>query len=138
MIAEVQQNSNTTYRVSDYGRLGVDGKPRELHIDKALQVTECKKPLKEYGNVGEVVNIENNKIRQLAACDKFSANSISLKGAYTVEKNNSFVSLIVLDGSLNVKWADGEFSIGKGGSIFIPAGLKVGLDGKAELLYSYV
>jgi len=138
LIAEVQQNSNTTYRVSDYGRLGVDGKPRELHIDKALQVTECKKPLKEYGNVGEVVNIENNKIRQLAACDKFSAKSISLKGAYTVEKNNSFVSLIVLDGSLNVKWADGEFSIGKGGSIFIPAGLKVGLDGKAELLYSYV
>ena len=36
LIAEVQQNSNTTYRVSDYGRLGADGKPRELHVEKAL------------------------------------------------------------------------------------------------------
>ena len=34
LIAEVQQNSNTTYRVSDYGRLGADGKPRQLHIEK--------------------------------------------------------------------------------------------------------
>ena len=37
LIAEVQQNSNTTYRVSDYGRLGADGKPRELHIKKAAE-----------------------------------------------------------------------------------------------------
>ena len=37
LIAEVQQNSNTTYRVSDYGRLGADGKPRELHIAKSLE-----------------------------------------------------------------------------------------------------
>ena len=39
LIAEIQQNSNTTYRVYDYGRVGADGKPRALHIDKALDVT---------------------------------------------------------------------------------------------------
>ena len=39
LIAEVQQNSNTTYRVSDYGRLGADGNPRPLHIEKAVDVT---------------------------------------------------------------------------------------------------
>ena len=39
LIAEIQQNSNTTYRVYDYGRVGKDGKPRELHIAKALDVT---------------------------------------------------------------------------------------------------
>ena len=39
LIAEIQQNSNSTYRVYDYGRLGKDGKPRELHIDKAVDVT---------------------------------------------------------------------------------------------------
>ena len=37
-IAEVQQNSNVTYRVYDYNRVGVDGKPRELHIEKAIEV----------------------------------------------------------------------------------------------------
>lgn len=39
VIAEVQQNSNVTYRVYDYGRVGADGKPRALHVEKALDVT---------------------------------------------------------------------------------------------------
>ncbi|MCS6844485.1 MAG: class I mannose-6-phosphate isomerase [Caldilineales bacterium] len=38
LIAEIQQNSNTTYRVYDWGRVGKDGKPRPLHVDKALDV----------------------------------------------------------------------------------------------------
>ena len=38
LIAEVQQNSNSTFRIYDYGRVGADGKPRELHLDKALAV----------------------------------------------------------------------------------------------------
>lgn len=44
LIAEVQQNSNTTYRVSDYGRLGADGRPRPLHVDKAVEVTRLAPP----------------------------------------------------------------------------------------------
>jgi mannose-6-phosphate isomerase len=39
LLLEVQQNSNTTYRVYDWGRVGTDGRPRELHIEQALQVT---------------------------------------------------------------------------------------------------
>ena len=39
VVAEVQQSSNVTYRVCDYGRLGPDGKPRALHIAQALDVT---------------------------------------------------------------------------------------------------
>ena len=39
VLAEIQQSSDTTYRVYDYGRLGLDGNPRPLHIEKALQVT---------------------------------------------------------------------------------------------------
>ena len=37
LLLEIQQNSNTTYRLSDWGRVGLDGKPRELHVDKALE-----------------------------------------------------------------------------------------------------
>lgn len=40
IIAEIQQNSNTTYRVYDWNRLGIDGKPRPLHVDKALDVID--------------------------------------------------------------------------------------------------
>lgn len=39
VVAEIQQNSNVTYRIYDYGRLGADGKPRQLHIPQALDVT---------------------------------------------------------------------------------------------------
>lgn len=39
LIAEIQQNSNTTYRIYDYGRVGADGKPRQLHVEKAQMVT---------------------------------------------------------------------------------------------------
>lgn len=40
LIAEIQQNSNTTYRVYDWNRVGADGKPRELHVEKALDVID--------------------------------------------------------------------------------------------------
>ncbi|MBN1427444.1 MAG: class I mannose-6-phosphate isomerase [Anaerolineae bacterium] len=40
LIAEIQQNSNTTYRVYDWNRVGADGKPRPLHVDKALDVID--------------------------------------------------------------------------------------------------
>ena len=46
VIAEVQQNSNVTYRVYDYGRVGADGKPRALHVEKALDVTLRTLPVK--------------------------------------------------------------------------------------------
>ena len=39
LIAEIQQNSNVTYRVYDYGRVGADGKPRQLHVEQAIKVT---------------------------------------------------------------------------------------------------
>ena len=45
VVVEVQQNSNVTYRVYDYGRVGADGKPRQLHIPQALDVTERKPPV---------------------------------------------------------------------------------------------
>ena len=44
VIAEIQQNSNSTYRVFDFNRLGADGKPRPLHIDKAVEVTNLTPP----------------------------------------------------------------------------------------------
>lgn len=138
LIAEVQQNSNTTYRVSDYGRLGSDGKPRELHIDKALGVTKFKKSDTPYGSIGQIVVRDGSKIRELASCDKFTAKLLSLNGNFTAYYKDSFISLIVLDGSLNLSCDDYNIVVAKGDSIFIPAGLETKLNGSAEILYSYV
>lgn len=138
LIAEVQQNSNTTYRVSDYGRLGADGKPRELHIDKALDVTKCEAPKMPYGNIGEITVDGKNTIRELAVCDKFSAKFLELNENMNIYQKDSFVSLIVLEGDACIKWNNGEIKAKKGDSIFIPAGLETNLCGNANILYSCV
>ena len=138
LIAEVQQNSNTTYRVSDYGRLGADGKPRELHIDKALDVTKCEKPQIPYGNIGKVITSGKNIIRELAVCNKFSAKLLNLNERMDIYSSDSFVSLIVLDGNAIIKWNDGEINAKKGDSIFIPANFKAEIKGNAEILYSHI
>ena len=64
VIAEIQQNSNVTYRVYDYGRLGADGKPRQLHVAQALEVTRCVPPQpQDFGG-------------HLAACEYFTADAV--------------------------------------------------------------
>lgn len=121
LIAEVQQNSNTTYRVSDYGRLGADGKPRQLHIEKALDVTERKKPQIPYGNIGEREKTSYGTVRELAKCNLFTASILELDGKTKVQNKDSFTSLLVLNGEVTVKWKDGEIKASKGASIFFPA-----------------
>ena len=135
LIAEVQQNSNTTYRVSDYGRLGVDGKPRELHIDKALEVTNCEVPKIPYGKVGKALG---NGITELAACDKFTAQIINLDGELTLGLDESFASIILLEGDAVLSCNGEELTLSKGASVFLPAGLSAKLSGKAQILYSFV
>lgn len=138
LIAEVQQNSNTTYRVSDYGRLGADGKPRPLHIEKALEVTERKKPAVPYGAVGKEESTGFGSVRKLASCEYFTASLINLDGEARLEEAGSFVSLVLLDGAAELKYSGGALSLKKGGSVFIPAGLQFSVTGKAEILFSRV
>ena len=87
VVAEVQQNSNVTYRVYDYGRVGADGKPRALHIEKALDVTRRTPPQKhDFGS-------------HLAQCEYFTVDV--KKGAFDgVADEKSFVSLLITDGAL--------------------------------------
>ena len=139
LIAEVQQNSNTTYRVSDYGRLGADGKPRALHIDKAVDVTETVPPRMPYGAVGEPITLPGGILRPLASCPLFTAELLTLTGTVHVGVQDSFTSLVCLDGSAELT-AEGcpALSLTKGASVFLPAGLSAAVTGSASLLCSRV
>ncbi|MBQ8740045.1 MAG: class I mannose-6-phosphate isomerase [Clostridia bacterium] len=138
LIAEVQQNSNTTYRVSDYGRLGADGKPRQLHIKQAVEVTRTEKPTRAYGNVGDVTLYPFGTVRELAKCEYFTTELIKLDGNVGVYDNDSFISLLILDGETTLSYTGGMMRLKKGDSVFLPAGLKVRLCGTAEILYSHL
>ncbi len=119
LIAEIQQNSNTTYRVYDHGRVGKDGKPRELHIEKACEVTELLPPDRPAKPQGERQEKNGYSETLLASCEYFNVNKldISTHAELNADKT-SFNSLLVLDGSFDV---DGT-ELKKGDSCFIPAG----------------
>ncbi len=126
LIAEIQQNSNTTYRVYDYGRVGADGKPRELHIEKALDVTNLKPapeqrsfaPLKLEGKC------EGTVMQILADCDYFTVSKAELDSTvYTADVDErSFMHILAIDGSGTFSDGNEEMSFSKGEGIFIPAG----------------
>lgn len=132
LIAEIQQNSNVTYRVYDYGRVGADGKERELHVDKALAVTVCTPPQ-------ECPTTENH----LISCNHFQVNKITLIGAQNKVTESadetSFVSLLVLSGNGTVTSKEDKIVLKKGDSIFIPAGTgEFQVEGELELLVTRV
>ncbi|MBE6747764.1 MAG: class I mannose-6-phosphate isomerase [Ruminococcaceae bacterium] len=121
LLAEVQQNCNTTYRVYDYGRL-VDGKPRELHIKKALDVTNTLPPTRSAEAEGNVENIEDAKIQKLCSCEFFTMTSLELNGKYNYNcSNDSFLSVLILEGRGSITVDNTAVSVKKGDSIFIPA-----------------
>ncbi|MBQ7726553.1 MAG: class I mannose-6-phosphate isomerase, partial [Clostridia bacterium] len=138
LIAEIQQNSNITYRVSDYGRLGADGKPRMLHREKALQVITREPAPALDSEPGGIQAVSGCRERVLADCRYFSVKSLELDGRTERCVKDSFVSLLVLEGVCDFFWNGGNMELQKGDSLFIPAGLPFALDGKGQLLLSQV
>ena len=136
LLAEIQQNSNTTYRVYDYGRLGADGKPRQLHVDKAVDVTKCEPP--KYGTdpIGEEKVFEGYSARLLIECELFKVESVKITDAYKgLCAGESFVSVLVIGGAGTV---DGE-TVKKGDSLFIPAGYgEFTVKGRLDLILTRV
>ena len=122
LIAEIQQNSDTTYRVYDFGRLGLDGKPRELHTEKAKQVTDLSSSLgKEFSDIDAGVCCEFFKTYRRALNGK---NEIIVDPAH-------FQFIMVLEGSGRINCQ--EFNMGD--TILLPAAMGTAvLEGEAVYL----
>ena len=139
VICEIQQNSNTTYRVYDYDRRDANGNPRELHIKKAIDVSNLA-PADQNRSASETVEHEGFSVTRFAECRYFTVDKVEVdsKAALTVS-TDSFKSIIVTDGS-GVLTFDGEsVDINKGDSIFIPAqDAEYSVSGKCELIISCV
>lgn len=136
LLAEIQQNSNTTYRVYDYGRLGAYGKPRELHVEKAIDVTKCTPPTRSTNPEGDLIVADGYSKQLLTKCDLFNVEKVSVDTTYTaVADEKSFVSVLVTDGNATI---DG-LKIIKGDSLFIPANYgEFTVTGKTELIITRV
>ena len=125
-LAEIQENSNITYRVYDYGRLGADGKPRELHIGKALDVTNTF-PLNitPPGHSGNVI----------ISCSKFHAERVRAPfSGNTAGKGFRF--MMCLEGECAFRCGDFSCEMVKGSNVFVPGNCEhdYALEGCGEIL----
>ncbi len=124
LIAEIQQNSNTTYRIYDYNRVDSQGNTRPLHIDKALDVTRREPPLRLPGAQGKKQSIEGCDTTLLAECNFFRTELIEMpaNGQMTFfSDSRSFMCLMSIGGEGTLTDSDGTLSIGRGETVFIPA-----------------
>ncbi len=127
LIAEIQQNSDTTYRVYDYDRRDAKGNARELHIEKAVEVTNT--------SATEISN-QSSKSGVLAKCEYFTTEKIDINGEYSIEvSRDRFEILIICEGSVAI---NGE-TYKKGDTLLVPAYIgEVNLNGDAVILRSFV
>ncbi len=140
LIAEIQQNSNTTYRVFDYGRLGADGKPRALHVEKALDVARLAPPTRPVGPQGQPETEGDCTSTLLASCEYFTTKRLDVAGSVTLTADaGSFHSLLCLAGSGAIIHNGQAAAFTKGGSFFLPAGLgEYTIAGRAELILTTI
>ncbi len=130
LICEIQQNSNLTYRVYDYGRKDKNGNERELHVEKALKVTDLDKY--EYSPLA----VETEKGTLLGLSRYFTTTSVKVRGQKTLFADaNSFqlVTCVVGEGEIAGQ------RVALGDSYFIPAGSgEVSLSGEMDLIVAEV
>jgi len=129
IIAEIQQNSDTTYRVYDYNRVGADGNPRELHIAHAQRVADCDRLIPV-------------KTTDAVDTDYFAVKKIALDAPHTIESNGeAFCIVMCVEGAVTIHHDNGKTQLQTKESAFIPAGLRrftLVPDGFAQVLHCIV
>lgn len=120
LVAEIQQSSDTTYRIYDYDRPGLDGKPRELHIDHALQVSRYGPPPR----VTRAEAKEANAWQEICRSPFFTVYHGRCEGAWAQgSKPDSFQAFMVLQGEGSIAWAGGSEPLRAGATVLVPASL---------------
>lgn len=132
VILETQQNSDITYRLYDYDRLD-NGKPRELHIDKSIDVIRC--PHKDIAVRGNLTSTDNYDREELIRCDYYTVARVKVHGKQQFDQNEKFLNISVTDGSGEI---DG-CKISKGDHFILPSGYGTyQIAGDLELILSHI
>ncbi len=142
LLAEVQQSSDVTYRIYDYNRPGMDGKPRELHTELAAQALDYevesnyRTDYPQFDNRAVlIVDSPYFSVRVLEFSDRFHRN---------LKKYDSFIitMCIVGDCTLRVRSTNDEILLKEGHSVLIPAAIAdydlIPLQGKTRILDAYI
>ena len=132
LLAEIQESSNLTYRVYDYDRIGPDGKKRELHFKKAVNVMNMK-PFRNIRKKRRLIRYYPGCSREvICRCQYFEAERIQCSKSFEFSvMNESYQVLLCLEGDGKIQ----DMSFKKGQCILLPAGLgRVKIFGDTELI----
>ncbi|MEN1680260.1 MAG: type I phosphomannose isomerase catalytic subunit [Planctomycetota bacterium] len=138
VIAEIQQASNTTFRLFDWNRVGKDGKPRPLHVEESLEVTDYAR--------GPVSPQTPEKlpggIERLVACDKFVLDRRFIAGrGPAIGGDDRFHILSTIEGDAELFWQDESIAMPLGATVLAPAAageFHIDSDGGATVLDMYL
>ena len=118
MIAEIQQSSDTTYRLFDWNRIGPDGKPRQLHIQQALDVIDFRQ-----GPVDPIrpTPTGSPEVNRLVACDKFALDRWELSAPRQLGEHGRCHILLVVAGAVDVSGDPSGRPLKLGETLLLPA-----------------
>lgn len=123
LILEVQENSDTTYRVHDWGRVGLDGKPRQMHIEQSIASID-------FEDVEPVKTSFSKENCILVDCGEFRIQKIVMGGgAYKIEGGEGPCIISVVEGSLRISDEEGTTSLVAGSNVLLPFGESFVLEG---------
>lgn len=140
LIAEIQENSNVTYRLYDYDRVDKKGQKRELHIDKALEVSKLSSSATPKQPMRVLKYKSGSASELLTRCKYFQVERVLLntegrKLADFKTGNNSFHALLCVDGCGVMFGEEVMLPFFKGDCIFVPAdSIPLKLHGRAQIL----
>jgi mannose-6-phosphate isomerase len=123
VVYEVQQTSDTTYRLYDYDRVGADGKTRQLEVDKALAV------------INFTEQVETDFTKSIVTSPYFSMEKMTVDGELQLQTADHFVILCITSGSGQIVSTAGRAAVCQGETLLIPACLDTfSITGKIEFL----
>lgn len=140
LVAEIQENSNLTYRLYDYDRMGKDGKKRELHVDKALQVANLKSSAEPRQPLRVLKYRQGLAYELLTRCKYFEVyrmivNTERRQKVHYRADEIAFRVLLCVNGCGTISYEDGSIPFYKGDCIFVPADSEtLTIHGQAQFL----
>ena len=140
LVAEIQENSNLTYRLYDYDRVGKDGKKRELHIDKALDVANLKGSAEPKQPLRVLKYWQGIAFELLTRCEYFEVyrmivNTERRQKVHYRADEIAFRVLLCVNGCGTISYEDGTIPFYKGDCIFVPADSEtLTIHGQAQFL----
>jgi len=139
LLAEIQQTSDTTYRIYDWDRIAADGTQRELHTREALDAIDFEMA----DQYKTRYKAEKNKTTTLVSCQQFTTNLLDYDSEISkdYEELDSFVILMGIEGTGRLNWEGGELEIKTGEAIVIPNVINritLNPNGNAKLLEIFI